>query len=82
MTVLPAQIDTLREQLGILEAGLRKSKSDCMNAFELEGFEAEFVDPMIKKAELEPQKHPRLQRIYRYCQRVAEKKKEISVSQQ
>ena len=78
MPVLSVQIDTLRKQLGILEAGLRKYRSYCLSAFELEKLDSEFVAPMIKSAESKPPKHPRLQRIYRYCQRIAEKKEEMS----
>ena len=76
MPVLSVQIDTLRKQLGILEAGLRKYRSYCLSAFE--GIDAELVAPMNKIAESKPQKNLLLQRIYRYCQRIAEKKKEMS----
>ena len=78
MTVVSSQIDTLRDQLGILEAGLRKRKSDCLESLKTEGYPAQFVTPMIEEAESKPQKNPRLQLIYRHCQRIAEKKEEMA----
>ena len=70
-------METLRGQLGVLEAGVAKSKRRCRTALEKNGFEKEFVNAMIKKAESHPQKNPHLQRIYRSCQKVLAKMQEI-----
>ena len=82
MVVLYAQMETLRGQLDVLEAGVTKTKVRCRTALEKHGFEKEFVDAMIKKAESQPPKNPHLQRIYRSCQKVLAKMQEIRDAEQ
>ena len=82
MIVSIAQIETLREQLGVLEDGLNKSKVACRAALDSIGIGKKYVDNMIKEAELHPQKNPHLQRVYRSWQKVKEKLKEIRDAEQ
>ena len=77
IVLLRAQIETLREQLGVLEDGLNKSKVACRTALDNIGIGEDYVDDMIKETELHPQKNPHLQRVYRSWQKVKEKVKEI-----
>ena len=67
----------MREQLGVLEDGLNKSKDACWAALDNLGIGKEHVDDMIKETELHPQKNPHLQRVYRSWQKVKEKQKEL-----
>jgi len=75
-------METLRGQLDVLETGVNKSKVYCRTALEKNGIEKEFVDAMIKKAESHPPKNPHLQRIYRSCQKVLAKMKEMRDAEQ
>ena len=77
-----AQVETLREQLGVLEDGLNKSKVACRAALDSIGIGKEYVDDMIKGTELHPQKNPHLQRVYRSWQKLKEKLKEIRDAEQ
>ena len=76
MTVLSLQIQKLTGRLTVFEDRLKKVKKDCLAAFDAEGL-ADFADAMIERAQSGPQKHPRLQSIYHYCQKVLEMKKQI-----
>ena len=60
-------METLREQLQVLEVKLTKSKAHCRTVLDNNDIETEFVYAMIKKAETqEPKKkNPHLQRVYR-----------------
>ena len=77
MTVLSLQIQKLTGRLTVFEDRLEKVKKDCLAAFDADGIPAKFVDSMIEEAQSGPQKHPRLQSIYHYCQKVLEMKKQI-----
>ena len=74
---LHAQMETLRKQLEVLKDGLKKSKVHCRTVFDKDGFDTEIVDVMIKKAEVQPQNNPHLQRVYQSWMKVQEKRKEI-----
>ena len=80
--LLHAQVETLREQLGVLEDGLNKSKVACRTALDNLGIGEEHVDNMIKETEFHPQKNPHLQRVYRSWQKLKEKLKEIHDAEQ
>ena len=67
----------MREQLGVLEEGLNKSKVACRVALESIGIGEEYVNDMIMDAELHPPKNTDLHRVYQSCQKVNEKVKEI-----
>ena len=77
--VLHSQMETLREQLKVLEDGLIKSKDHCRTALHKIDIESKYVEDMINaaEAELHPPKNPDLQRVYRSWMKVQEKKKEI-----
>ena len=75
--VLHSQMETLREQLKVLEDGLTISKARCKTALQKIGIDAEFVPAMIKKAESHPQENPNLQRVCRSSKKVQEKMKEL-----
>ena len=79
--VLHSQMETLREQLKVLEDGLTKSKEHCRTALHKTKIGAKFVEDMIEEAEseLHPPEHPDLLRVYRSWAKVQEKKKEIRV---
>ena len=77
MTVLSLQIQKLTGRLTVFEDRLEKVKKDCLAAFDAQGIPADFADAMIERAQSGPQKHPRLQSIYHYCQKVLEMKKQI-----
>ena len=70
------QINTLRAQLRILEAGLERVKDDYRQAvFNEHAITREIANMMIEKARLTPQKNPRLQRIHEYYQLVERTRK-------
>ena len=62
-------METLREQLKVLEVGLTKSKDHCRTALHKIGIRGKHVEDMIKDAEAEAeadlQENPDLQRVYR-----------------
>ena len=72
-------METLREQLKVLEDGLIKSKDHCRTALHKMKIGAKYVEDMIEEAESEshPPENPDLHRVYRSWAKVQEKKKEI-----
>ena len=77
-------METLREQLKVLEVGLAKSKARCRTALQKIGIRAKYVEDMIKEAQAEshPPKNPDLQRVYRSWKKVQEKMKELRDAEQ
>ena len=77
-------METLREQLKVLEVGLTKSKDHCRTALDKIGIRAKYVEDMIKEAEAEShlQENPELQRVYRSWKKVQEKTKELHDAEQ
>ena len=82
MIVFHTQMATLREQLGVLEDTLQKSKNRCRTVLDQNGFDEEFVVGMINKAESHEPKNPHLHRVYRSYQKVKDKRKEIRAVEQ
>ena len=77
MTVLSVQIDTLRDQLRVLKARLKKIETDCRTTFDDMGMPSAHVDAMIREAHAGPQNNKHLQSVYRYSQAVREKEKQV-----
>ena len=73
-------METLREQLAVLEAALDQSKRRCRTALDENGIDDEVIDFMIEKATSQKpkKKNPHLQRVYRSWQKVEAKRKEVS----
>ena len=72
-------METLREQLAVLEDALNKSKRRCRTALDRNGIDDEVIDFMIERATSQKPKkeNPHLQRVYRSWQKVEKKQKEI-----